>query len=1058
MDDYKRMKLVAGVASALLSGILRCALLGGAGLFLCSCEGEVLLKFGSIKAAEKARVVLDFCCDAPASEGVGVKSALFRDEDIKDINLFLWSNGRCVSHSYLPEIEGGAVSLDLARRRSYSFYVLANCGQEITPSESGWMSDEESMERLRVSLGAVSAADGKVSGNADEESSSGTASESERLIPLSGALRDYTLPEIGTHITLRLERLLCRIILSFSCDEALSGSGIKVTGVRLCDAPLSVSPFSKKSRSEQNGVSSGDYSSPEDIARLNAGEAVEFYSFENCWGDLLEGNTDPGQKIPDNLEVDHGPTYLEVGCAFDDGKLLGGELTYRIYLGADITSNFDLERNCSYSIRLSGSKNGLGELSWRIDKNVSYNDNLASFSITEGRHGADDLYIGEIFRAKVSDIDPSVTAFFGGSLQEMSNSCTLRCINPNNGDSSNDPIVFSTDGVGSDGTIAVTGVCQSELQDAQLWICDAEGDPITRIGEEVSVWPPEVVLSTEAQGETPSEVEKNPTAVLNGEQVRLYAYLCDRDGHNLLCHNDNGLVFHSKAYSLEAVLGIGSVSASKNCFSCRLDNIYEEKDLLEDQPYCALVLKAVNAGDSETVNTELWNVVSTSGPLSLGIRDERHNVSGNIPADVGYTKISTVFYDTAYGGKELAEEYGFSAAEEPLFVIVNNPSRMSFKFKYMALTKRGSAKSYSKLSPQDGALICAYNCPSSLTLPPNLYLHYAEADVKSLTSSSAISCHITHSPEGITRIGLKRDFAQLINAVKTGEGILCYNKYGYYDSALTTPSTRGFPITGGICAMFDLATGPGARMEYSYEDALLDSSEESKYVYLNDYYPLSVRFYSAGEYFGNIDGETYSYSAYPDLTPWNLSGIVGNKRTVVIGMNNTTTTSPYFTLKADKTFSGVRAQASLTCLGACNTYANGTKRDPVYYSFEKSATATGVYLQSLTAGAASSFTGSSISSLFTSVYNTTYTDSHNWYGNSNNWQHHSHPTKLTLDATFSEGGSNRYLYDFAAYTPVSLTYDNSGYVTEDANPYTVVTAVDWKSLHGKFTHKMILLQ
>lgn len=1057
----------------ILKGLAAAATLAAAVGLLCGCEGEVLLKFGSIRSANE-RVKLSLCCDSPEG-GARVKSALFRDEQIEDVNLYVWSGGKCISQQYFPLLEGGTISLDLARRKSYSFYVLANCGKEITPSESGWESDEQSMERLSIGLpesggsggasvdGAESASGGASGDEAESASvgeTEGDASAATTRIPLSGALRDYSLPEIGTQITIRLQRLFCRIVLRFSSDVALSGSGLKVTGVRLCDAPLEVSPFAEKSRAEgEEQVSEGDYSSAEDLARLNSGQEVEFYAFENCWGDLLPSNADPKQKVPDNLEIDRGPTYLEVSCSFDEGKLLEGGLTYRIYLGADITSNFDLERNSSYSISLSGSRNGLDELSWRIDRNVSYNDDLASFGITAGIHSEDDLYIGEIFGAEISDIDPSVTAFFGGSIEDMAENCTLRCIDPDESDSVYDPLLFSIDGVNGNGGLSVTGSCLSEFSGAQIWICDSAGKPVTRIGPDVCIYPPSVVLSEEAQSDEPSGVQDSPTAILNGEEAVLYAYLCDGDGRNLLCDNGFDLTFYSEAYRLGSVLSYNSVSASRNCFRARLEDVYDEGDPLEGQPYCTVILGATNDGDSYAVNTELWSVVEASAPLSLGIRDEVNAVSGKTPVRIGYTPLSVCLYDSEFGGSSLVSEYGFSATEEKMFLMVENPSRMSFRFRYAAITQRGEATpSISTATVQDGTSICFYNCPSSLTLPSALHLHYAEAFVKSSSENETTSCKVTRCSDSLTRIGWKWNFGNLIKAVQTAEGRLCYNRYGYYDSSLTSNVSRGFRTSGGICAMSDLASGTDKSLSYSFSEELEDGSAASDYAYSYDYSPLKVGFLSAGSLRGGTMTSASPFSAYPDVTPYKLAKVINNRRSVTLAMDNSTSTNPYFTLKTDGTFSSVRAQGALTCTGACNTYANGTKRDPVYYSFTKTASASTVYLQNFSAGVAKSFTGSSIYSLFTSVYNTTYTDSHNWYGDSNNWQHHSHPVKLTLDATFTEYGTARYLYDFAAYTPVSLSYDNSGYVSEDSPPYTVVTAVDWKTLHSKFTHKMILLQ
>ena len=65
-----------------------------------------------------------------------------------------------------------------------------------------------------------------------------------------------------------------------------------------------------------------------------------------------------------------------------------------------------------------------------------------------------------------------------------------------------------------------------------------------------------------------------------------------------------------------------------------------------------------------------------------------------------------------------------------------------------------------------------------------------------------------------------------------------------------------------------------------------------------------------------------------------------------------------------------------------------------------------------------------------------------------------------MDMTISTPSSSSewYIYNFAKYSPTSLTYDNSGYSSDDSNPYTVVTSFDWKTTHARFSNLLVMLR
>jgi hypothetical protein len=72
-------------------------------------------------------------------------------------------------------------------------------------------------------------------------------------------------------------------------------------------------------------------------------------------------------------------SYLEVKANYleykDDGTVnRGGEITYRVFLGGNLTDDFNVERNSyyRYTLKLSGTGIGEGDASWRLDDETSY--------------------------------------------------------------------------------------------------------------------------------------------------------------------------------------------------------------------------------------------------------------------------------------------------------------------------------------------------------------------------------------------------------------------------------------------------------------------------------------------------------------------------------------------------------------------------------------------------------------------------------------------------------------------------------------------------------------
>ncbi len=1014
------------------------AALPAASLFAGGCTDR-LTAVGENKAArecERADVTLRFTCEAAGSP-FPTKSSLFEGETISDINLYIWRNGTCILHEY-REMDSDTFNIPLVTETSYSFYVLANCGKATEPGEDGWRKDESSMESLAISFPGVSEGTG--------------------LLPMAAVLKNRFIGGSALKINVTLVRLVSRIVFSYLPDDSLGASGISITGVRLRDAAQLMTPFSEKSSAADDGVADGDFASEKDLIAINGGGSIEFYAFENCWGNLLAGNTDQKKKVPDELGGVKGPTYIEVSCSFEGSGLLTGKVTYRIYLGSDAVCNFDLVRNSSYRIQLYGSRKGLDEVSWRIDKDVSFNDYLVEWEMTQGAHEADNLYIGEIFLGKLTEIAPSVISYFGDSLEDIAENCRLRCIEDSSGVDGDDPISFSQLEMSSDGEIIFEGTCRRECSGGELWFCDADGGKVSRIAPVMKVNVPEIVFSSESRANMPEPESRTASVTINGEAAGICAYLCDSDGRNLLADDGRGYGFASDVFGMSLTDDSSRWSGAKQagCISTYLSDEYTGRvGQLYGQPFCCVNLKMSNTGKNSAANSALWTMTGTSGCLNVGIEDKGHSMTGRKPFDVTYFPFAVTFYDKGYGGKDIAAEYGISSG---FFFTVSNRSNMSFSFRYLALTQRGAAdKPLFGTTTPSGTDIYFFDCPSNLSLPSSMYMLLAEADISTVTSGSFSSCRMTRADDGIAIIGLDKEFYDLIHATETAEAQLTYEKYGYWDSSLSL-KTYGFHIKDGISVMVDFASPDNRTISYTFSEELEDSGSESSYVYSNDYNFKGCSYYSANVYKGHSYGESSRvFKNYTYLTPRNISGIMQNVRNIRIGMY--TASSPYYTLKTDGAIHNTYIRPTLVCKGFCRTHVNGQKKDPVDY-YPETDYVPDVTGSSRPAGTYALARGG-IDLLFKEIYDYTFNDSVKKYFKGTPWAHHAHPTEMILDLSFKRVNSygNWYVYKFENYTPVNLTYDNSGYSAEyDDNPYSVATSVDWETMHGKFSRRIIMVQ
>ncbi len=306
----------------------------------------------------------------PESKGlIGSWNDRSAETILSQARLAIYLNGRL--HTDYPVGSGDKVQLNKALE--YNIYALTSTGEGWV-----WPQDEADLAEKTLIL---------------EEDSSVYRT---RGIPLFGSLTK-TRPEAADAydgltdgcITLPVRRLFARVSFHFEPDFAsLQPYAFnELVSLNVCHSNNVLRPFSEscKALSTSDIRISGWDRKTEPYLYSDQPDAIVLYIPENLQGDLLSHNDDPYRKIPDQVDLLNGAgkadlcTYLEAVVHAEETYLpgVGGDATYRFYLGKNTTTNFDVEGNVDYDVTLTLSREGLGmTANWKVDTG----------SLTDNRH------------------------------------------------------------------------------------------------------------------------------------------------------------------------------------------------------------------------------------------------------------------------------------------------------------------------------------------------------------------------------------------------------------------------------------------------------------------------------------------------------------------------------------------------------------------------------------------------------------------------------------------------------------------------------------------------
>ena len=297
----------------------------------------------------------------PESKGlIGSWNDRSAETILSQARLAIYLNGRL--HTDYPVGSGDKVQLNKALK--YNIYALTSTGEGWV-----WPQDEADLAEKTLIL---------------EEDSSVYRT---RGIPLFGSLTKKRPEEADAYdgltdgcITLPVRRLFARVSFHFEPDFAsLQPYAFnELVSLNVCHSNNVLRPFSEscKALSTSDIRISGWDRKTEPYLYSDQPDAIVLYIPENMQGDLLSHNDDPYRKIPDRVDLLNGAgkadlcTYLEAVVHAEETYLpgVGGDATYRFYLGKNTTTNFDVEGNVDYDVTLTLSREGLGlTANWKVD-------------------------------------------------------------------------------------------------------------------------------------------------------------------------------------------------------------------------------------------------------------------------------------------------------------------------------------------------------------------------------------------------------------------------------------------------------------------------------------------------------------------------------------------------------------------------------------------------------------------------------------------------------------------------------------------------------------------
>ena len=295
----------------------------------------------------------------PLDDASTRSSLTSQDTEAKDCNIWIYDESGLVHSGYYADMEDIRLE-NLVVGRTYQVRAVANVG-EMTPPVNVETADALTFNWNVTELNAKAG----------------------MPMTFASAMRVMTF----TSLNVRLKRIAAKYTIVI--DHKGFAGNYSIRSLSLRNAPSKVMAFSE-SKIGASGISAvnGDSATDADLVRLNSGLGVDFFIFENNQGEILSGNSDPWKKEFENHNAGKSSyaskcSYLDVLGDYEVEGFRVPDLRYRIYLGKNSTTNFDVSRNTAYTVVMNPTDAAAldGNLvSWKVTHGTIQDTRSISFS------------------------------------------------------------------------------------------------------------------------------------------------------------------------------------------------------------------------------------------------------------------------------------------------------------------------------------------------------------------------------------------------------------------------------------------------------------------------------------------------------------------------------------------------------------------------------------------------------------------------------------------------------------------------------------------------------
>ena len=458
-----------------------------------------------------------------------------------------------------------------------------------------------------------------------------------------------------TTVSAKLSRLVSKVGLQIDMGVL---EGLDIVSVQLKQAAGHIRPFMKGGSRilSPDESSDGDYASEEDIRKLMDGEIMYFYVTENCQGELLEGNTNPWEKIPQRLgDISNLCTYIEVTGKWNDKAFYEGNVTYRFYLGENATTNFSIKRNSINNVTLYLEEDSFDKISWKID--TTQMDIIkwqANASFYNNFHTPDNFYVTENILIEFT-LDQKGQIYWN----KLGNTFRLEA-RDNQGRTI---IRFQPPQDMGEGKFQAIGTCLME-GDYDVLMINTVTDQIEYILGNGSVHIPEIAASyDDLFMDDPVDVFKKETDfTINGDHMDICLYLTDSDGVNL----NQGHFYGCDLSFCKWKTGIINEAFGHDLFEkATIETFYGE--CMDDSYAVRYRISFPNEGKDKTWNRMLTESLG-KGVIKLSYEETFSGAKGNHGMSLYCDPVSITLMNMP------PEEYVHAQTE--FMYIIQNPSKL----------------------------------------------------------------------------------------------------------------------------------------------------------------------------------------------------------------------------------------------------------------------------------------------------------------------------------------------------------------------------------------------